>query len=162
MGVYTSEPMNPGSILTIRSNLPTSLLSFIFSMLIKYENTKILLLLVNTNKNTKGPSYYCFFCIAFLVIDCSTLFYLQVLLVLVIWNLVLDNDTVELGTKGNYFVLKVEAKHNSKPILWVFDINPKSPLWGKDVCYNTLHLVSQWVGTHGVVAISGTWRRRTP
>jgi hypothetical protein len=83
----------PHPLFIIRNTFPTQLSSFIFSIIINSENTKILIQLENANKNPKRSLSF-FFYFPCPIIVCFTLF----IWVLLIRNLVLDNYTVGLGT----------------------------------------------------------------
>jgi hypothetical protein len=60
-----SKPMNPGTLLIRRSNFPTTLSLFLFSVLIKFENIKILLFTTLANQNTTPPYFTVYHCIAY-------------------------------------------------------------------------------------------------
>jgi hypothetical protein len=60
-----SEPVNPGPLLIIRNNFPFTLSLFLFSVIIKSENTKIFPLLHFTNQNTATISFTIYHCIAY-------------------------------------------------------------------------------------------------
>ena len=59
------ETMNPGSILIIRNNFPTTIIHFIFDAIYKLKNTKILLLLAFTIQNPKTSSILVIIIIAY-------------------------------------------------------------------------------------------------
>jgi hypothetical protein len=60
-----TEPMNLGPLLIIRNNFPTTLSFFSFLVLIKFENTKILLFTTLANQKTTPPSFTVYHCIAY-------------------------------------------------------------------------------------------------
>src|SRR4051812_33566347 len=65
--------VNLGPLFIIRSQFSLLLLPFIFFALINSKNSKTLLLLAKTNKNTNRTLLYCFY-FSYLVIDCLLLF----------------------------------------------------------------------------------------
>jgi hypothetical protein len=60
-----SEPMNPGSLFTIRNNFPFTLSLSLFSVIFNFENTKIFPLLHFTNQNATTISLIVYHCIAY-------------------------------------------------------------------------------------------------
>ena len=100
------ETMNPGPILIIRNNFPTTIIHFLFAAIYKFENTKIHLLLAFTIQNPKTPSIIAITIIAYLFLACiftSSLHY--ILSFILFLHLVLDNHLVRLRTKTSNLCL---------------------------------------------------------
>ena len=80
------ETMNPGPILIIRNNFPTTIIHFLFSAIYKFENTKILLLLAFTIHNPKTLSIIAIIILAYhhcIFISCLHIYFLFAYLLLV-------------------------------------------------------------------------------
>jgi hypothetical protein len=113
MREYISEPMNPGPFFIIRNNFPFTLLLFLFSVIINFENTKIFPLLHFTNQNTTTISFTIYHCIIsyFSLHIPTTKDFLAPLhiayLFLVLYSythLVLDNHLVRLRAQSKFIL----------------------------------------------------------
>jgi hypothetical protein len=137
--------MNLGPILIMRNTKPTLLSTSRISALSYFEYPKILLRFANPIRNPKRPSLYCFTFISYYRLLYFYIF--TILFILLTRNLVIDNQTVELGTQGNLFCFVDFLKRRRGVIICQFPESSiftlESPLWGKYACYNTLHLESQ-------------------
>ena len=132
--------MNPGLILIIRNTFPLHLSYFLFAALFQSENRKIFIYLICTqNPKTNKPLPLL---LSLLYLSSLLYFSYYFILLLLIWNVVLDNHTVELGTQGFILFCRIARRREGEITLYSipreFDITLESPLWGKYSADTTL------------------------
>ena len=116
------ETINPGPILIIRNNFPTTIIHFLFAAIYKFENPKILLLLVFKIQNTKTLSIIAIIIFVYhpcIFISCLHLYFLFAFIIIFILflHLVLDNHLVRLRTNTSNLCFVGNQKKDRKTIL---------------------------------------------
>ena len=107
MREQTSEPMNPGPLLNIRSTTfycSFTVFTVLYFLATINKNTKTLLLSASIKQKPKKN--FTFLCLLF----CYFIYCFILSLIILIRSLVLDNHTVELGAQDKRLVLQVARR----------------------------------------------------